>query len=102
MAALVALKKGKSKTWRGAYARLNAFDKCEQLDKPGGLQPYRENVSRQFQFTSDACESYRRTGIDTGSVIEVLRNQHQNIVQQQNLIAGQGAPSSCRSGSDAD
>ena len=27
-------KKGKSKTWRGTYARLNAFDKCEQLDKP--------------------------------------------------------------------
>ena len=25
------------------------------------------------------------------ALIEVLRNQHQNIVQQQNLIAGQGA-----------
>ena len=31
-------KKGKSKTWRGTYARLNAFDKCEQLDKPKWLR----------------------------------------------------------------
>ena len=27
-------KQGKSKTWRGTYARPNAFDKCEQLDLP--------------------------------------------------------------------
>ena len=31
-------KKGKSKTWRGTYARPNAFDKCEQLDKPKWLR----------------------------------------------------------------
>ena len=31
-------KKGKSKTWRGTYARPNAFDKCEQLDKPKRLR----------------------------------------------------------------
>ena len=30
-------KQRKSKTWRGTYARLNAFDKCEQLDKPQSL-----------------------------------------------------------------
>ena len=30
-------------------------------------------------------------GLTQEALIEVLRNQHQNIVQQQNLIAGQGA-----------
>ena len=29
---------GKSTTWRGTYARVNAFDKCEQLDKPTWLR----------------------------------------------------------------
>ena len=29
-------------------------------------------------------------GLTQEALIEVLRNQHQNIVQQQNLIAGQG------------
>ena len=31
-------KQGKSKTWRGTYARPNAFDKCEQLDQPKWLR----------------------------------------------------------------
>ena len=31
-------KMGKSKTWRGTYARTNGFDKCEQLDKPSWLR----------------------------------------------------------------
>ena len=30
-------------------------------------------------------------GLTQEALIEVLRNQHQDIVQQQNLIAGQGA-----------
>ena len=31
-------KTGKSTTWRGPYARVNAFDKCEQRDKPKWLR----------------------------------------------------------------
>ena len=31
-------KTGKSTTWRGTYARVNAFDKCEHLDKPKWLR----------------------------------------------------------------
>ena len=31
-------KQGKSKTWRGTYARPNAFDKCEQFDQPTWLR----------------------------------------------------------------
>ena len=31
-------KTGKSTTWRGTYARVNAFDKCEQLNKPNWLR----------------------------------------------------------------
>ena len=41
----------------------------------GTEQPYpnAENVSRYIQLTSDACESYRRTGIDAGSVDLIAR-----------------------------
>ena len=31
-------KTGKSTTWRGPYARVDVFDKCEQLDKPKWLR----------------------------------------------------------------
>ena len=43
------LKKGKSKTWRGTYARLNAFDKCEQLDKPQWLRLLPPNAKDQWR-----------------------------------------------------
>ena len=43
------LKKGKSKTWRGTYARLNAFDKCEQLDKPQWLRFLPPNAKDQWR-----------------------------------------------------
>ena len=42
-------KKGKSKTWRGTYARLNAFDKCEQLDKPKWLRFLPPNAKDQWR-----------------------------------------------------
>ena len=41
-------KRGKSKTWRGTYARLNAFDKCEQLDKPKWLRFLPPNAKDQW------------------------------------------------------
>ena len=42
-------KKGKSTTWRGTYARLNAFDKCEQLDKPKWLRFLPPNAKDQWR-----------------------------------------------------
>ena len=42
-------KKGKSQTWRRTYARLNAFDKCEQLDKPQWLRFLPPNVEDQWR-----------------------------------------------------
>ena len=42
-------KQGKSKTWRGTYARLNAFDKCEQLDKPQWLRFLPPNANDQWR-----------------------------------------------------
>ena len=42
-------KKGKSKTWRGTYARLNAFDKCEHLDKPQWLRFLPPNANDQWR-----------------------------------------------------
>ena len=42
-------KKGKSQTWRGTYARLNAFDKCEQLDKPEWLRFLPPNAKDQWR-----------------------------------------------------
>ena len=42
-------KQRKSKTWRGTYARLNAFDKCEQLDKPQWLQFLPPNADDQWR-----------------------------------------------------
>ena len=42
-------KKGKSQTWRGTHARLNAFDKCEQLDKPQWLRFLPPNVEDQWR-----------------------------------------------------
>ena len=43
------VKKGKSKTWRGTFARLNAFDKCEQLDKPEWLRFLPPNAKDQWR-----------------------------------------------------
>ena len=37
------------------------------------------------------CLRVLQEGLTQEALVEVLRNQHQNIVQQQNLIAGQGA-----------
>ena len=42
-------KKGKSKTWQGTYARLNAFDRCEQLDKPKWLRFLPPNAKDQWR-----------------------------------------------------
>ena len=42
-------KQGKSKAWRGTYARLNAFDKCEQLDKPQWLRFLPPNANDQWR-----------------------------------------------------
>ena len=42
-------KKGKSTTWRGTYARGNAFDKCEQLDKPQWLRFLPLNTNDQWR-----------------------------------------------------
>ena len=42
-------KMGKSKTWRGTYARINAFDKCEQLDKPTWLRFLPPNAKDQWR-----------------------------------------------------
>ena len=42
-------KKGKSKTWRGTYARPNAFDKCEQLNKPKWLRFLPPNANDQWR-----------------------------------------------------
>ena len=51
-------KTGKSKTWRGTYARLNAFDKCEQLDKPKWLLFLPPNAKDQWRedFTEAVLE----------------------------------------------
>ena len=40
---------GKSKTWRGTYARVNAFDKCEQLGKPTWLRFLPPNAEDQWR-----------------------------------------------------
>ena len=40
-------KTGKSTTWRGTYARINAFEKCEQLDKPKWLRFLPPNAKDQ-------------------------------------------------------
>ena len=50
-------KRGKSKTWRGTYARLNAFDKCEQLDKPQWLRFLPPNANDQWRedFQAATC-----------------------------------------------
>ena len=42
-------KQRKSKTWRGTYARLNAFDRCEQLDKPQWLRFLPPNADDQWR-----------------------------------------------------
>ena len=42
-------KTGKSTTWRGTYARINAFDKCEQLDKPTWLRFLPPNAKDQWR-----------------------------------------------------
>ena len=42
-------KQGKSKTRRGTYARLNAFDKCEQLDKPQWFRFLPPNANDQWR-----------------------------------------------------
>ena len=42
-------KQGKSKTWRGTYALLNAFDKCEQLDKPHWIRFLPPNANDQWR-----------------------------------------------------
>ena len=42
-------KQGKSKTWRGTYALLNAFDKCEQLNKPQWLRFLPPNANDQWR-----------------------------------------------------
>ena len=42
-------KTGKSTTWRGTYARINAFDKCEQLDKPTWLRILPPNAKDQWR-----------------------------------------------------
>ena len=42
-------KKGTSNTRRGTYARLNAFDKCEQLDKPKWLRFLPPNAKDQWR-----------------------------------------------------
>ena len=42
-------KQGKSTTWRGTYARGNAFDKCEQLDKPQWLRFLPLNTNDQWR-----------------------------------------------------
>ena len=51
-------KTGKSKTWRGTYARINAFDKCEQLDKPEWLRFLPPNSKDQWRedFTEAVLE----------------------------------------------
>ena len=43
------LKTEKSKTWRGTYARLNAFDSCGQLDKPQWLRFLPPNAKDQWR-----------------------------------------------------
>ena len=49
-------KTGKSTTWRGTHARINAFDKCEQLDKPKWLRFLPPNANDQWRedFTEAA------------------------------------------------
>ena len=42
-------KKGQSITWRGTYAWPNAFDKCEQLDKPQWLRFLPPNANDQWR-----------------------------------------------------
>ena len=51
-------KTGRSKTWRGTYARINDFDKCEQLDKPTWLRFLPPNAKDQWRedFTEAALE----------------------------------------------
>ena len=46
-------KTGESTTWRGTYARVNAFDKCEHLDKPKWLRflPPNEKDKWRENFT---------------------------------------------------
>ena len=48
-------KMGKSKTWRGTYARINAFDKCEQLDKPTWLRFLPPNAKDFCTGTGAMC-----------------------------------------------
>ena len=50
-------KAGKSTTWRGTYARVNAFDKCEQLDKPTWLRFLPPNAKDKWR--EDFTEAVR-------------------------------------------
>ena len=50
-------KTGKSTTWRGTYARVNAFDKCEQLDKPKWLRFLPPNAKDKWR--EDFTEAVR-------------------------------------------
>ena len=47
----------KSTTWRGTYARVNAFDKCEQLAKPTWLRFLPPNAKDKWRddFTEAVC-----------------------------------------------
>ena len=50
-------KTGKRTTWRGTYARVNAFDKCEQLDKPKWLRFLPPNA--KGKWVDDFTEAVR-------------------------------------------
>ena len=66
-------KTGKSTTWTGTYARVNAFDKCEHLDKPEWLRflPPNDKDKWREDFTEAVHKGYLLLS-HTGSALRVL------------------------------
>ena len=62
-----------------------------EIPVPNSATPTGRTFQDNFNSPQMPASPTGGQGLTQEALIEVLRNQHQNIVQQQNLIAGQGA-----------
>ena len=62
-----------------------------EIPVPNSPTPTGRTFQDDFNSPQTPASPTGGQGLTQEALIEVLRNQHQNIVQQQNLIAGQGA-----------
>ena len=62
-----------------------------EIPVPNSPTPTGRTFQDTFNLPQMPASPTGGQGLTQEALIEVLRNQHQNIVQQQNLIAGQGA-----------